>query len=123
MSMRELVRQLNAVKAGQPIHRYSTLHIRIDENPMVVAFIRMAGESRPWAIAYGRFQDPEPKFLSIADGRNRLAVAEMCEKFAEDLLEYFRVAGYTWDPITKENLMEGEIPQIWEEQRALLGYV
>ena len=113
MSIREIVRQLNSVKAGTPIHRYSTMHLRIDENPMVVAFIRMAGESRPWAIAFGRLLDASPKVLSIADGRNRLAVAEMCEEFAEDLLEYFRVAGYTWDPITKENLMVGDLPQIW----------
>ena len=108
MSLRELVRQLNAVKACGPIHRYSTLHFRIDENPMMLAFVRMAGESRPWALAYGRFLDDEPKCLSVPDGRNRNAVAEMCELLAEDLLEYFRVAGYTWDPITKENLGQGE---------------
>lgn len=113
MSLRELVRQLNSVKACGPIHRYSTLHFRIDENPMMIAFVRMAGESRPWALSYGRFLDDEPKCLSVPDGRNRNAVAEMCELLAEDLLEYFRVAGYTWDPITKENLGQGEIPQIW----------
>ena len=113
MSMREIVRQLNATKAGRPIHRYSTKHLRIDEDPMVVAFIRMAGESRPWAIAYGRLKSDEPKFISIPDGRNRIAVSEMCEIFAEDLLEYFRVAGYSWDPITKENLAEGDLPQLW----------
>lgn len=113
MSVRELVRQLNAVKNCGPIARYSTLHLRVDENPMMIAFVRMAGESRPWALAYGRFLDEEPKCLSVPDGRNRNAVAEMCEVLAEDLLEYFRVAGYTWDPITKDNLGQGDIPQIW----------
>ena len=113
MSLRELVRQLTAVKACGPIHRYSTLHFRIDENPMMIAFVRMAGESRPWALAYGRFLDDEPKCLSVPDGRNRNAVAEMCELLAEDLLEYFRVTGYTWDPITKDNLGQGDIPQLW----------
>jgi hypothetical protein len=113
MSLRELVRQLNAVKSARPIHRYSTLHMRIDSNPMLVAFVRMAGESRPWAIAYGRLKDETPIVLSVPDGRNRIAVSEMCEEFAEDFLEYFRVSGYTWSPITKENLGTGEIPQIW----------
>ncbi len=112
MSLRELVRQLNAVKSARPIHRYSTLHMRIDSNPMLVAFVRMAGESRPWAIAYGRLKDETPIILSVPDGRNRIAVSEMCEEFAGDFLEYFRVSGYTWSPITKENLGTGEIPQI-----------
>ena len=89
MSLRELVRQLNAVKSARPIHRYSTLHMRIDSNPMLVAFVRMAGESRPWAIAYGRLKDETPIVLSVPDGRNRIAVSEMCEEFAEDFLEYF----------------------------------
>ena len=85
MSLRELVRQLNAVKSARPIHRYSTLHMRIDSNPMLVAFVRMAGESRPWAIAHGRLKDETPIVLSVPDGRNRIAVSEMCEEFAEDL--------------------------------------
>lgn len=80
---------------------------------MLIAFVRMAGESRPWAIAYGLLEDKEPKVLSVPDGRNRIAVSEMCEILAEDLLEYFRVAGYTFDPITKENLNSEEFPQIW----------
>ena len=113
MSLRELVRQLNAVKASGPIHRYSTLHFRIDENPMMIAFVRMAGESRPWALAYGSFLDEKPKCLSVPDGRNRNDVAVMCELLADDLLEYFRVAGYTWDPINKENFGQGELPQLW----------
>ena len=89
------------------------MHMRIDENPMMIAFVRMAGESRPWAIAYGRFQDELPRILSVPDGRNRNSVSEMCQQVAEDFLEFFRVSGYTWDPITKDNSLAGEIPQLW----------
>ena len=113
MTMREIVRQLNAAKACAPIHRYSTIHMRLEENPMMIAFVRMAGESRPWAVAYGRFLDDEPKILSVPDGRNKLAVGKMCEALAEDFLEYFRVTGYTWDPITKETTIEESFPQLW----------
>ena len=113
MTMREIVRQLNAARACGPIHRYSTIHMRIEENPMMIAFVRMAGESRPWAMAYGRFLDDEPKILSVPDGRNRLAVGKMCEVLAEDFLEYFRVTGYTWDPINKESTIEESFPQLW----------
>jgi hypothetical protein len=113
MSVRELVRQLNAVKAIGPIHRYSTFHMRIDEDPIFIAFVRMAGESRPWAIAYGKYSDGVPKVISVPDGRNRNAVMEMCAELAEEMLEYFRVAGYTWDPITKENFSDVLMPQVW----------
>lgn len=80
---------------------------------MLISFVRMAGESRPWAIAYGQLADREPKVLSVPDGRNRIAVSEMCEVFAEDLLEYFRVAGYSFNPITKDDIGSDEFPQIW----------
>lgn len=113
MTIRELVRQLHAVKAVKPIYRYSTIHMSLCANPMMISFVRMAGESRPWAVAYGRLEDDEPKVLSVPDGRNRIAVSEMCEMLAEDLLEYFRVTGYTFDPITKDSLTEEEFPQIW----------
>ena len=113
MSIREIVRQLHAAKKAKPVHRYSTLHIRPSDNPMLVAFVRMAGESRPWAIAYGNLKDPEPKVLSVPDGRNRIAVSEMCEIFAVDLLGYFRVTGYTLDPITKDSFKEKQFCQIW----------
>ena len=113
MNSRDLVLQLHAVKEIGPVPRYSTIHMRLAENPMMIAFVRMAGESRPWAISYGRFLDEEPKILSVPDGRNRNTVAEMCEKLAEEFLEYFRVTGYTWDPITKNSTIQEELPQLW----------
>lgn len=113
MNTRDLVLQLQAVKKIGPVPRFSTLHTRLAENPMMIAFVRMAGESRPWALAYGRFLDEEPKVLSVPDGRNRNTVAEMCEKLADEFLAYFRVTGYTWDPITKNSTIQEEIPQLW----------
>jgi hypothetical protein len=42
MTIREIVRQLSAAKACAPIHRYSTIHMRLEENPMMIAFVRRA---------------------------------------------------------------------------------
>jgi len=113
MSTRDIVRQLEATKISQPIPRYSTLHVRLVDNPLMVAFVRMAGESRPWGIAYGRLNDSAPRIVTAGDGRNREAVAEICEEFGVALLQYARAEGYTFNPITKDNLDTMDLPQIW----------
>jgi hypothetical protein len=73
----------------------------------------MAGESRPWGIVYGRLQDSAPRIVTAGDGRNREAVAEICEEFAVAMLQYFRAEGHTFNPINKDNLDTQELPQIW----------
>lgn len=113
MSSRELVRQLNAFKEGRPLPRYSTIHLIRLENPMIICFVRQAGESRPWGISWGRVQDSEPRILSVPDGRNRDLVGEMCKEFADQLLEYFRAEGQVFNPIGEEDRDPLALPQIW----------
>ena len=113
MSTRDIVRQLEAAKISRPVPRYSTLHVRLVDNPFMVAFVRMAGESRPWGIVYGRLKDSAPRIVTAGDGRNREAVAQICEEFGVAMLQYLRAEGYTFNPITKENLDTTELPQIW----------
>lgn len=113
MSTNEIVKQLRACEKVAPVSRYSTKHIHLADNPMIVAFVRMAGESRPWGIAYGQLKDKSPKVLTAGDGRNREEVARIAEEFAATLLTYCRAEGYTFDPITKENYQLSAIPQIW----------
>jgi len=113
VSTRELVRQLRAVEAGGPIARYSTRHTRQMSNPMMVAFVRMAGESRPWGIVYGRLKEKSPTFLTAPDGRNRLDVSEICEEFGQVMLAYMHAESATFSPMTKDNADDLELPQIW----------
>ena len=113
MSTRDVVRQLEALKISRPVPRYSTLHVRLVDNPFMVAFVRMAGESRPWGIAYGRLKDAAPRIVTAGDGRNRESVAEICEELGVAMLQYFRAEGHTFNPITKENLDTEDLPQIW----------
>jgi hypothetical protein len=113
MSTRTIVQQLRAVQSGLPVPKYSTLHLRLAENPFMVAFVRMAGESRPWGIAFGRLQDKSPRILVAGDGRNRDDIAKICEEFGVTLLQYCRTEGHTFNPITKENIDPSELPQIW----------
>jgi len=112
VSTRELVRQLRAAEAGRPIPRYSTKHLRVSSSPLIVSFIRMAGESRPWGIAYGR-PGESPEILAAGDGRNREAVTAMLHPLAEVLLKYCRVEGWTDRPLTSEDSDLHHFPQIW----------
>jgi len=113
VSTRDVVRQLHAAKLSKPVEKYSTKHLRIVENPLMVAFVRMAGESRPWGIVYGRREDKSPKVITAGDGRNREEVSKICEEFGIALLQYCRAEGHTFNPITKDNIDPQELPQIW----------
>lgn len=78
---------------------------------MVVAFVRMAGESRPWGIAWGTVGS-EPRIESVPDGRVRDDVAVLCSAFAEDLLEHLRVHNWTFDPVPQKPEL-GDLRQVW----------
>ena len=110
MSTREVVRRLRAFESGQPAPRYSTLHKVISRKALLVCFLRMAGETRPWAVIYGT-PESEPKFLFVPDGRNRNAIDEMIEEFARDVLSHFRVVGF-FDSIETET-PDVDIEQLW----------
>ena len=66
-------------RSGSRSPRYATIHHAIvaPDQAMVVAFVRMAGESRPWGIAWGTVGST-PKIASVPDGRVRDDVAELC---------------------------------------------
>lgn len=119
MTIREVVRRLRAFEEAKPLPRYETLHTKRSPEAFLVAFVRMGGETRPWSIAWGK-PGEEPSFSSVSDPRNREAVEQMVESFAQDLLAHFRIEGFSSEPILEEDL-EGEAqsvlvqnaPQIW----------
>ncbi len=113
MSIRQVSRKLRAWETGKPIPRYSTIHHAIvpASQALAVAFIRMAGESRPWGIAWGTV-DSTPSIVTVPDGRVRDDVAVLCARFAEDLLTHLRVHNWTYDPIGKDADVS-ELRQVW----------
>jgi len=112
-AVRDVARKLQAWRAGRPIARYDTIHhaITSPQQAMIVAFVRMAGESRPWGIAWGTVGE-EPTVRSVPDGRVRDHVAELVAVFAEDLLEHLRVHNWTFDPAPQQPEL-GELRQVW----------
>lgn len=113
MSTREVVRRLRAWEAGRPLPRYATIHHEIvdAERALIVAFVRMAGESRPWGFVWGP-PGQEPAVLSVPDGRVRDDVAVMSADFAEALLEHLRVHNWTYTPLS-QHAHRGELRQVW----------
>ena len=117
MTTLDVARRLRSWEAGEPLPRYQTLHHAIgkEEDTLVVAFVRMAGESRPWGIAWGH-PGEEPRIESVADGRVRDDVAAICADFGEDLLEHLRVQNWSYDPIPKKAPSE-DLCQLWVPNR------
>jgi hypothetical protein len=109
---RQIVRKLRAFEAGKAMPKYSTIHTALPEAPAFLAFIRMSGETRPWGVAFGT-EESGPTLYTVANGRDWSKIQEMLEDFAIELIQYFRVENFTFDPITKENLPLDTPPQIW----------
>jgi hypothetical protein len=112
-SVRSVARKLQAWQVGQPLPRYDTIHHAIvpPNQAMIVAFVRMAGESRPWGVAWG-IVGSDPRIESVPDGRVRDDVADLCVTFAEDLLEHLRVHNWTFNPLSQKPELDA-LRQVW----------
>ena len=55
MTADQIIKRLEAWAAGKPLPRGSTRHVHIADNRdlLILAFVRMGGESSPWGIAWG----------------------------------------------------------------------
>ncbi|MYC87156.1 MAG: hypothetical protein F4X22_02820 [Gemmatimonadales bacterium] len=113
MRERDVVRRLVAHAEGRPLPRGTTrqLHVAADEDLLIVAFVRMGGESRPWGIAFGR-PGAEPELLTVPEGRNRDLVADMCSRFAPALLRHLRTPGFVDVPPTEAEELR-PLRQVW----------
>jgi len=91
----EGVRRLKAFKAGKPLPLGETLRIRQIKHSdiLIVAFVRMGGESAPWGIAFGP-PGKAPRILTVPEPRNRDYVADMVAEFAPTLLKHLQHPAY-----------------------------
>lgn len=113
MNSRDVVRRLRAFDAGRPLPRGETMHIHIadPDDVLILAFVRMGGESRPWGIAYG-LDGQAPVIEAVAEARDRDAVAAMAARMAPTLLEHLRTPGYCEPaPASADDLLP--LRQVW----------
>jgi hypothetical protein len=89
MTADEVVRRLRAFEKGRPLPRGETLRVRRlpPDQQLVVAFVKMGGESAPWGMGYGR-PGGKRRFLTIPEPRTRDDVAQMMAEFAPALLTH-----------------------------------
>jgi hypothetical protein len=113
MNTRAIVEKLHAYHAGCPSPRGETLRVdpAADEDVLILAFLRMGGESRPWGIVYGH-PNQRPTFLCVPEGRNRDQVAEIALKLAPALLRHLRTPGFVAvSPTSVDEL--APLRQVW----------
>lgn len=96
MTSDEAVQRLRAFQKGRPLPSGEKLRVpRIPSNQqLVLAFVKMGGESAPWGLAYGR-PDKAPTILSVPEPRTRDDVAEMMARFAPLLLTHLHHPQYS----------------------------
>lgn len=89
MSANELLDRLLAWDEGAPRPATETLPFprAKDDDRLVIAFVRMGGESSPWGVALGR-PDEAPRCFTVPEPRNRDAHAAFVRRFADALLAH-----------------------------------
>ncbi len=113
MNERAAARRLRAYQAGAPVATTSTIHHHLasQADQLVVSFVRMGGESRPWGVAWGH-PGQAPKLAIAPEPRNRDEARRLIVPFALDLLDHLRVPPYT------DSLVDGHedllpLRQVW----------
>jgi hypothetical protein len=93
MTGHDAVRRLMAFAAGKPLPSGETLRLPKPEKTiqakdiLILAFVRMGGESAPWGIAFGA-PGRRPDVMTVAEPRTRDYVADMMADFAPTLLTH-----------------------------------
>jgi len=105
VNARLAARKLLAFNAGKPLPKGTTLHFpkRAAKDTLVLAFVRMGGESRPWGVAIGP-PNRAPAIYTVAEARDRELVGGMLEKVAPTLLAHMGHPSYA------RNL---QLPYVW----------
>jgi hypothetical protein len=110
MNSFEIVKRLKAFQKGRPIERGRKINhlIANEKNTLIVAFVRMGGESLPWGIVYGK-PGKKPNLLAVADPWDRKDLAKMLAKFSNVLSKHL------YHPLfeKKFELTDTPLPQIW----------
>jgi hypothetical protein len=84
----DVLQRVRAFAAGGPVARGKALHFRKPAaQDLRIAFVRMGGESAPWGVAWAKGK-AAAEVLTVAEARDREAVAAMMEAFAPVLLAH-----------------------------------
>lgn len=87
---RDIALRLRAHLAGKPIRRleHRPVHVAATKDRMLVALVRMGGESSPWAIGWKR-GGAAIQVRTVPEARRRTDVAVMVAEFGDELCKHF----------------------------------
>lgn len=89
MTTRSLAQRLRALEAGRPIAEGESLPWprTNDAHVLVLAFVRMGGESSPWGVAFGT-PGSEPSFATVPEPRDPAVHQRLVRALYEPLLAH-----------------------------------
>ncbi len=113
MNAFQVMQRLRAWNEGTPLPRGETLHFPLAKAPdtLVLAFVRMGGESSPWGLAWGRPGQP-PTIRTVPEPRERDAVAAMVAELAPVLLAHLLHPAWS-DAVIGSAKDERPLRQVW----------
>lgn len=105
------MRRLEAHRAGQPLPSgvTRTTHVADADDVLILAFVRMGGESRPWGVVWGH-PGGTPEVRVAPDGRHRASVAAMLLELAAPLRRHLGLVDGD-DPDDDPDVFR--LPQVW----------
>ena len=108
----DTIRRIRAWHEGRPTPRGAVrnVHVAADHDVLIVAFLRMGGESRPWGVAIGTLADG-PRVFTVPEARNRDLVADMMIEVAPILLRHFRHP--QWSHESPGGFQTQSLRQLW----------
>ncbi|MEZ4409444.1 MAG: hypothetical protein R3A52_23685 [Polyangiales bacterium] len=112
MSANDLLDRLRAWDEGRPVPTTAALPFpRVpDAQRLVVAFVRMAGESSPWGVAAGA-PDAKPRFYTVPEPRNADLHAAFVESFSAEILAHVGHPEHLPPPAQGESATERPFPR------------
>src|SRR4051812_37146708 len=91
LSSRTIVRRLRAWHFGEPLTRGQTIHTATaaPEDRLRLAFLKMGGETRPWAVMWKTGPAPT-EFRFVPEPRFRAGVDELAAELGPLFAQHFR---------------------------------
>lgn len=115
MTAREVARRLEATAAGRPLPSGTTRHLCVtkDQDLLAVAFVRMGGESLPWAVGF-RYPATSPTVFAVPDARDRDRVAEMLVGLTPHVAQHLDHPQWSDGTVTSDSPVDAvPLRQIW----------
>ena len=113
LSTREMMRRFDALNMQGPLSRFDSKHFQTQPNPVLLAFLRIPGDNKPWGIAFGRALDDEPRTICALDPFNHDSYLQMLTEFGQYLDNEWGISEGSIHKFTHPVEKLDALPQVW----------